>query len=371
MQYRKENDARLAVSEHSNWSFAAPPSLYRQAAEGDRLFLPGSSSFGAIHNVRNNASSSKHPPPFLTVVLMKLTKVLPEYCHHLGKPSYTSASLACKVLDCVVATASSPSHSPKIGKESNHRPSSPLSLKYWMSSSSADNKQQSPTSSAMALEGEWEMFESPFLLLAGAEVLSAGLDHLRPSSAVNNKNVNCTVVSTAASLTGLYQRVNQDLLRTKEVLCEPFLRPYLAHESPPVASLQHHHAKAAACLSSAIEMLVLATNVRCQLIDLQAGLFGIIDASTTVVSASDSDPETTPTLSEAAAAVTLFLQNIVTATSAARVEAKTEGDKSSSEGTKETPEPCSSVEPIISNMIQELKAWKYCFETCAALERCQ
>jgi hypothetical protein len=368
------------------WSFISPPliqNVYRQADEDGLLLHPRAMSTGGAidNNLSVAASSPKHPPPFLTVALMKLTKALPKYCKLLAEPSFSKASLACEVLDCVVATAS-PAHSPKGGKTSasSHPvvPSSPLTLQYWMSSSSSTSadKKQSPTSSAMALEGEWENFVSPFLLLAGAQVLSAGLEHLRtPTKAKKDKTSTTTSsLSPAASLTGLYQRVNQDLLRTQEVLCEPFLRPSSVNQqqlSPPsVTNVQHHYAEAAASLASSIQLLVIAVNVRCQLVDLQAALYGVGGGT---ASATAAEGDAVPSLTEAAAAVTLFLQTITTTLSTASIgtsgEKKTEDENDNLSERKEMTDPF-AVEPIISNLIQELKAFKYCFETCVALERC-
>lgn len=381
LQYRRERTSfdrdspRMILSDHSKWSFMSPPTLLRQAGDDSLAFPPNPLSAGALRD--GISSQAPHPrtsmhdaAPLLTVVLLKLTAVLPKYCSHLCIPSYANASMACEVLDCVVA-AGSPSHSPRGSVVLNvARPTSPLTLKYWM----PDKKlQNSPTNAAMTLEGEWETFVSPFWLLAGAEVLSAGLEHLRLPTIPDAKKKSTlaktivTAVSAAASLTGLYQRINQDLLRTQEVLCEPFLRQAAgalgSHTMP-----KKKHVTEAAALASSIGVLVVAINVRCQLIDLQAVLFGV--GSATAMD-EDHDAETTapPTLTEAATAVTLFLETMTIAASSARSAIKAEEETGGIDEKEKDPIKL-LVDPILFSLLQELKAWKYCLETCAALEKC-
>lgn len=248
----------------------------------------------------------------------------------------------------------------------------------------------------MALEGEWETFASPFLLLAGAEVLNAGLEHLRtplPLPDKSNKNhtkTTGTLSSQAASLTGLYQRVKQDLLRTQDVLCEPFLRsaadpPHASRTAPFATSantVPHIYFQTANSLASSIQRIVLFLDVRCQLVDLQAALFhvgrGATAGAATDGIAVDKEVEATsvPSLTEAAVAVTLFLQTVTTATANSfgtnDRDLFAASNNMDDDDTKEA-EPTDSlaVEPILNNLILELKAWKYCFETCVALEQSQ
>ena len=223
----------------------------------------------------------------------------------------------------------------------------------------------------MALESEWETFVSPLLLLAGAEVLSAGLEHLRLQPDAKNKIGHIktlTTLSASASLACLYQQINLGLLRTQEVLCEPFLRqPTSSLAAPSEATCQNHFVQAKH-LAVSISSLVTAINVRCQLIDLQAALFGIESAAPGQRGDAEADT-TTPTLAAAASAVTLFIETIastVAAASSVEKEAETILGTEAMEAT----ERC-SVEPILSSLMQELKMWKFCLETCAALERCQ
>ena len=389
---------------------------------------PTSSNRGLLFlSTSQNFSSHHGRDPFLTVVLLKLHQVLPVYVRRFTEPTKAAASQACAVLDATVSTATSSASpaaasgscsSPKQQSSSwspyddrnQQPPSSPLSLKYWMSSPSANQQQQpphSPTSSALALEGEFESFVAPFLLLAGAEVLMANLQHLQPSSRRRSKtnNNNKTTTATAAavsSLSGLYQRVSQDLVHTRDVLCEPFLRS--SNDSggglEPQHDDSHYAADAAHAVAATLEQLLLVTSVRGQLIDLQAAVFGGVvlllpppssnqnvgddennksNGKGDPLGADDSnngEPSSILGMAQAAAAVTILLQTVEVAAAAtatttvpdvmarqdepANIEASTEVKQE-----KETPMP------IVSNLLEELAAWKYCFESCAALEKCQ
>lgn len=421
-----------------------------------KLAMAGAVASNASHQqyLYQNQHCSKSPPPFLTVVLIKLTKVLPDFCRLLvaAEPpdssknnknnkdkdsasaatnSIAAASQACSVLDSTVATATHNSnHSASPASVSSHgpgsakfdtsspssepgvwpsaaKPTSPLSLKFWMSP--ASHAPLSPTTTALALEGEFESFASPFLLLAGAEVLTADLVHLQQlhSSSTKDAPAKSDSDDAASSLAGLYQRIAADLERTEAVLCEPFLRQH-QHDT-----IDHHHhqqdqsneettshsyyADAAAAVAVSLRWLVLVATVRGQLLDVQRAVF-VGDRN---AQESSSSPSNKLDLAQAAAAVMLLHQAVATATVAAPnlpplpelplisiASADDDNDdESGRQGSPDDPghdaenkkdvnkEDRDAVEPaampIVNNLLKELSAWKYCFEACAALERCQ
>ena len=234
-------------------------------------------------------------PPFLTVVLLNITKVLPKYCDSIARATFGNVTKAATVFTM---------HHPSRPPSSHPSPSSPLAFLQWM-------KKHHPSSA----EGEWKHFVSPFLLMAAADVLAARLEHLRASN----------------DLVEFYQRIQHDLQQVQEVLCEPFLRR--SNDESSSLSAAHNYAEDAARLTSAIRALTIVLAVRCQWIVLQqeamrGDSFSIVNA---------------------AIDTTLLLKS---------VEALNE----------ENPY---AVQPILLSLMQELKAWKYCLETFAALEQCQ
>lgn len=389
------------------------------------------SNSSSVHHQTTKQSS----PPFLTLALVKLTEVLPIYFQHLANPTIANASKACAVLDGIVATASSPTNSPKRtvhqperSKQKNqnkntknsherrrrmataitlaNNPTSPLTLQYWMSSSSslASSKQfQQQTPTAMALESEWEALIAPFILLVAAETMAADLEHLRaaadmlpnmdddPKNIISitatmtmSQNEPSNSATSASILGGLYQLVNRDLMHLHDILCEPFLRVSSNDKNSGTSRSGdplHLHTEAALLLASGLKLAMEIGNVRCQLIDLQAGIFGLsksISADpllplilnhTQDVTAIERDR---PTLSEAATAVTLFIQAIEQAATVS-----TPDDETGLHNGSTSPTPngrCkvqSLLQPMTKALIEELQAWKYCFATCAALERCE
>lgn len=241
-------------------------------------------------------------PPFLTVVLLNITKVLPKYCDFIARATAVNAAMAGAVF---TAPPSSPSN--------HHSPSSsPLAFLQWM-------KKHHPSS---ADGEEWKTFVSPFLLMATADVLAARLDHLRDPN--------------DTALLQLYQNVQHDLQHVQQVLCEPFLRKVKNNpniSSASSLSVAHSYTDEATRLTSAIRALTVVLTVRVQWIHLQRD--AVNDASTTTV--------------KAATSTKLLLKTM--------------------EHLKE--EDPFAVQPILVAFIQELKSWKYCLETFAALEQCQ
>ena len=430
--------AEIGRGAPSEASFSHPPQL-------QALDLSQHSDSAVVGNVKPfqhsklnsfpqlNKTQASCPTPFLTVVLVKLHEILPEFCRRLtgeqqekdeetgyfvyySPNSVTAASQACRVLDTSIATAS---QNPNNHNKSNvtfaqppfsrsptldpGKPSSPLSLRYWMPSSNshpATTTLLSPSTSALALEGEFESFTSPFFLLAGAHVMAANFEHLHHST------------STACSLSTLYQLISADLQRTEVLLCEPFLRT--SNESTDLYQQLHDShsdsAAAATALSVSLRCLIVLTNAQCQLLDIQRAVFGVAvtsakvyqttnDADTTTATATadntsqdsgqqhkSSSSSTKLALAEAATAVTLLQQTLeqtvsllgnadsvnVTNSIGNNGKGDNENYTDATTATAVTPnnsEPAAM--PLIRNLIHELSAWKYCLGTCAALERCK
>jgi hypothetical protein len=177
-------------------------------------------------------------PPFLTVVLLNITKVLPKYCDCVARATAVNAAMAGAVF---TAPPSSPSN--------HHSPtSSPLAFLQWM-------KKHHPSS---ADSEEWNTFVSPFLLMATADVLAARLDHLRDPH--------------DTALLELYRRVQLEMQHVQQVLCEPFLRTVKRDTDVPSSSslnVERNYDQDAIHLTSAIRALNVVLSVRVQWVRLQ------------------------------------------------------------------------------------------------------
>jgi len=270
-------------------------------------------------NVYRQASPQAPKPtqaPFLSLALLRLEAILVDFCETLNHPSHHNAAKACALLDSSIATAGSPANSRcNSPKPNNYSPRSPPKspLLNWLSSSSHKPTQTSPqhsptvAASALALEGEWETYISPFLLLAGAEVLYADLRH-------------CQDPAKSPVLQAIYQRTVSDMLLAKQMLCDPLLGTIQTTS----------YTEAASSLSMCIAGLTAICTCRCQLLELQASLFA---AQTN--------------LGEVSMAITVILNSVMAL-----------GDIGAAEAMKNT-------------LIIELKTWKYCLEACLALQQCQ
>jgi hypothetical protein len=241
-------------------------------------------------------------PPFLTVVLLNITKALPKYCEFIARATTVNAAMAGAVF---AAPPSSPSN--------HHSPSSsPLAFLQWM-------KKHHPSS---ADGEEWNTFVSPFLLMATADVLAARLDHLRDPYD--------TVVLE------MYHRVQRELQHVQQVLCEPFLRRVKEDTDLPSSfslRVERNYIDEATRLTSAIRALTVLLSVRVQWVHLQREVVNGVSFST----------------AKSTATTAILLQTI---------EQLKEDDPF-------------AVQPILIAFLQELKSWKYCLETFAAVEHCQ
>ena len=201
--------------------------------------------------------------PLLTLALLKLEENLLQYCRHLQNPSFENASAACALLDSSVATAS-PISSDKGGSPRGFvgspasRMSSPRSpIRSWLTGS-GDSPLSPISSSATALEGEWEKFIVPFFLLAGAETVYASLGHANDTAVAQN-------------LSSLYQRIIEDLKLVRTTLCDPFLAAGASDEA--FASFYSEYYERATSLSSSLRALAVLAQSRCRLIQIQSILW--------------------------------------------------------------------------------------------------
>jgi hypothetical protein len=365
------------------------------------------------------------PPPFLTVVLMQLMQILPTFSQHLQHPTHTEAAQACARFEAgLLPVVASPlvrvPPSSSVSSSSTTLSSSPLSWKYWRfaldpnhhHNNNNNNSNNHPADPSAPWEREWESLVTPFLLLAGAEVLYARLEHLLDHHDPSSNSPPTTWNVTTRLLMELYQRIQQDLQHVQEVLCAPFLRipssSLLSSSSsslppptnPPamLLSVQQKYMAAATNLTHSIQALSVMLSVRCQLMQLQDDLFSDHRPPNTYEDEEedvDDDTASTPvrpTLQEAATKVTMFLQTIenvrdgamedeppppptattTTTTIDARNVPRHTTQRKDDDGHDHLVDPSSFVVlPLLLHWIHELQAWKYCLETCAALEKCQ
>ena len=174
--------------------------------------------------------------PVLTLALIKLDENLDKFCRLLADPTYKNVQLACELLDSTIATASSPAGSERNSPRIFGGSSSPVVAvgrhRYLLSPhGSLDNHHQllmvvvvvvitdsyysnhhhhTGTSSAVALEGEFEKFSSPLIIFAALEGMYSALAHAESDD-------------VAKQLCRMYGRTRDDLQLVRETLCDPFL----------------------------------------------------------------------------------------------------------------------------------------------------
>ena len=177
--------------------------------------------------------------------LLRLDEVLPRYCELLSDASLVHCQEAAKILDSSVATAS-------LSPASSSNSSSPNLI-----------RQHSPPKSehALALEGEWETYVSPLMLLTGAEALYGQME-LR-------------------NLTNFYKTIQTDLQIVKERLCDPWLATTTTTSAAASQQLQcgtinparlpAYHA--ATSMALAFDSLQKFLTIKCRLVDMQMRLF--------------------------------------------------------------------------------------------------
>ena len=301
---------------------------------------------------RKTASSisRRRRTPVLTLALLKLDEQLTTYCERLKDPSWSNVEAACDLLSRTIATASptttssgSPatpsSHHSLVVVGSPQSPRSPTLLglspssssrspiRNWLTRGSESSTTSPPTTvstSAMALEGEWEKFIIPLFLLAGAEAIYASLGHAQ------NTHI-------ATQLKELYQHIINELNQIREILCDPFLEQQQQHDDkqqllqqqqPPILAMYYERAVSVA---NTLHALVNIAQTRCRLIPMQS----IMWESSFSIQFGD---------------LNRLLENTILPS----IEM---------ENSKAT--------PMIQALKEETEAWKHLTETAYSLERCR
>lgn len=284
----------------------------------------------ALHSPRN--SEPKNGRPFLTLALLKLVQVLPDFLEDLATPTPSSVAKACALMESMATPRSSgpllrktesPASTPSPRRYLTEPRSplfQPLELIQRMLSSTSPASSRSPSPfsspsespsssvsapcspSAMALEKEWErLVAAPFWLLAAAELLTA--DCCRDPS-----------------LIGLYQRCTQDLFRLQHLLCEPVLATESSHGDVLVA---------AQTVRSLLDAVIIFAAAQSEFIRIQSCLH-----------------ESTDTVAVAQAATSMGIV-------LARLDAIEDSSLS-----------------LFQRAYQQVQGWKYALEACLAVEQC-
>ena len=302
---------------------------------------------------REFLDSSRLPPSFHSIASQNLCCALRDYSDLLKEPTLDNAARACSLLDSPAFASDRRADSPRsIYRSSSPKAGRSPSPSYWALDNTSRSSHESGVGSAAAIE-EWESLASPFFLLASAEVLAANLEHVATNS-LNGR------VSPFASLAGLYHLVQIKLKTTKESLCEPMagtsalLLPFIPDNHDRTSSSARDGDKAfldddegrktGISIAAAIDALHDMISTRCQLVELQSLLFRRGHAN---------PAKSFQELTQAANTSSVLLESFLA---------------SRPLGTETRYGP---VEGMISNLVRELKAWKFCFETCASLDRCE
>jgi hypothetical protein len=290
----------------------------------------------------------------LTLALLKLDENLGKFCQLLEDPTYENVQEACAILDSSVATAGAGNRSPHNHQDDFPPTSTPPTSDSPMSSPSLSPiaswfigsyaAEPSPTSSAVALEGEWEKFSISLVIFAGLEGIYASLAHAESSDLAKN-------------LTRLYEKMAVDIQLVRETLCDPFL-PSLV--PPPVLDPLHpdnvqqeprappttknsrlsQYKEKAARLAMSLDIIRNICTCRCRLIEQQKILWSSPDSINT------------------GDAATVIAQSILPLTNIPEYEFNTEFsiDKVHATG-------------ILRNVAQEAEAWCHLMEMASAIEQ--
>lgn len=257
--------------------------------------------------------------PLLTLVLLKLEKILPDFCSHLRHATFESIAKACAILDSSISSSTSTTGSVS--------PSSPVgSFLHWLPDRS---------SSAVALEHEWESIQDGFLVLAAAEYLYQAVMHQ---------------VKRPQTLRNLYTYAMQQIIQVHATLCEPILA------SAVVPTPDNHHVRAARNVGRTLQCLVTLAQVRLQLIDLQSNLFTV--------------GELDIVLEDLKSLLMVTELTLVGDTAAAAGGGAGTGTTSNTR-TNGDNDMASSSNPVAQALLQELRTWTNLVRASWALERCE
>ena len=233
----------------------------------------------------------------LTTFLLRFHDNISHYCQLLSDPSIEHCQQAANILDSSIAAASAQNSSP---------------------ASNSSSPSVSPTSffrksADQALEGEWDTYSSPFLLLTGAEALYGEMELSR--------------------LSHLYKTIQADLRIVKERLCDP----WLARSEQPHP--QNFHSTGSTAHQAATSMALVFENLqsfldtKSKLVNMQTRLFS----------------ESSEPFCVKAATLLAICRDML----------------------PEVPREESEVTPMLSSLVKEIKAWIALLETASHLEQCQ
>jgi hypothetical protein len=216
MSSNEEIDDKKSTSRSPGWGWLlTPPTRFVQNPL-QRSAPPRSS--GILSGSTSN----------MTLFLLRLNDKMPQYCLLLSDPCLANVRAAAGILDASTISGTSNSSSPAS--------TSPTNRTFFRNNNN--------NNSSSLVEGEWDTYTSPLLLLTGAEALYGQMQ-------VNNR------------LKSLYQTIQTELTIVKERLCDPWL----------AASQQSRSQQAATSLGQALDGLDSFLNIRCQLVVLQMRLF--------------------------------------------------------------------------------------------------
>jgi hypothetical protein len=407
-------------------------------------------------NSTSNSNNSNNKTPFLTLVLLKLDGLLDEYClllssSHGGSPSYYENAVRASVLmeSCIAASTAattttstnvlpprttqhhpvggSPSsrmgaalsslmtRSPNNNAQIDHSPSNRSTGSTGSAGSFARWLQQSPVSSffvsssssssaqsvAMALQGEWESYQRPFLLLAAALVLYMDMQHVHniSNSTSNISHDSASATSAIAdSLQGLFLYLALEFQAMEQTLCGPFLDMIMTNKtsssnaltsnssttatattgsgistSHAASSGNNKYSMAATHVAQTLRTLTVICQARCRLIALQCNLF----------SSSRDLEHSKDELAVVCAMTTKSMKSVAVSESTRIIAAPSvsgdgggsggdsndRGEESTTSIIKKT--SCSSSCLLGEALLQELDMWKHCLNAAAGLESCQ
>jgi hypothetical protein len=168
--------------------------------------------------------------PLLTLLMIRMEEILPSFYEKLADP--TSSSVAAAAM---------------------------LMSNQFVSSDDSSSSSGSLTSSSLGysipvLQGSWETYISPFLLLAAAEFMAA-YDHCSKKALIKLKS--------------LYSMIAKDLGIVEQILCDPFIL-LDNHGGIKSEASRIHHVSTATSLAIHLRELRLWTTLRIQMLKCQS-----------------------------------------------------------------------------------------------------
>lgn len=264
-EWREKAKVRRASFDHERSTSRTDDGYSKKSSIEDSLIMASGSIFdSSSHGPRSRSASQ--PRNLLTIFLVHLDNLLPEYSRHLASvPDPKAASSAVSVLErgaetlylsfgeqeivnrsvdissaTITATASSSvPNSPVLPLSQNTRQVTPTADQFQSKHRKSPTSAPSPVRSvrnatkrfsASIYESEWERFVSPLLTLVGAECLYTNMTHVRNPRLFSDEHDKEVKFSPKRDddlgvrrLLSMYKRVRQDLVIVGEYLCDPVL----------------------------------------------------------------------------------------------------------------------------------------------------